>query len=213
MQKYFICISILKQKTMIREIVKIDRELCNGCALCIPNCHEGALQMIDNKATLVSELMCDGLGACLGHCPVGAISIEKREAQDYSEVEVMKRVVNEGKNVVIAHLRHLDEHNETEYLRQGLQFLQANEGAFPFSTREIVRVLAEMNEPAIVETHKHTACGCPGSQERTIEPRHQMKHLNRCTLSIRLLRTLWVPMCCWLPIAAPLRMATFTRNS
>ena len=66
---------------MEREIVKIDRDKCNGCEACIPNCHEGALQMIDGKATLVSELMCDGLGACIGECSVGAISIEQREAQ------------------------------------------------------------------------------------------------------------------------------------
>jgi MinD superfamily P-loop ATPase len=51
---------------MIREIVKIDEELCNGCGDCVPNCHEGALQIIDGKARLISELMCDGLGACLG---------------------------------------------------------------------------------------------------------------------------------------------------
>ena len=62
---------------MIREIVKIDEELCDGCGLCIPNCHEGALQIIDGKARLVSDLMCDGLGACLGHCPLEAITIEK----------------------------------------------------------------------------------------------------------------------------------------
>ena len=60
---------------MIREMVKIDEELCDGCAECIPNCHEGALQMIDGKARLISDLMCDGLGACLGHCPQGAITI------------------------------------------------------------------------------------------------------------------------------------------
>lgn len=54
---------------MKRDIIKIDEELCNGCGLCVPNCHEGALQIIDGKARLVSDLFCDGLGACLGHCP------------------------------------------------------------------------------------------------------------------------------------------------
>ena len=71
---------------MQREIIKIDEEKCNGCGLCVPNCHEGALRVIDGKVRLVSELMCDGLGACIGHCPEGAITIEKREAEPYDEI-------------------------------------------------------------------------------------------------------------------------------
>jgi len=71
---------------MQRDIIKIDDEKCNGCGLCVPNCHEGALQVIDGKVRLVSELMCDGLGACIGHCPEGAITIEKREAEPYDEI-------------------------------------------------------------------------------------------------------------------------------
>ena len=81
---------------MIREMVKIDEELCDGCGACIPNCHEGALQMIDGKARLISDLMCDGLGACLGHCPQGAITIEKREAEPYNETKVMEIMVEKG---------------------------------------------------------------------------------------------------------------------
>ena len=89
---------------MIREVVKIDEELCDGCEQCIPNCHEGALQMIDGKARLISDLMCDGLGACLGHCPQGAITIEKREAEPYDETKVMEIMVDKGENTVVAHL-------------------------------------------------------------------------------------------------------------
>ena len=81
---------------MEREIIKIDNDLCDGCALCIPNCHEGALQIIDEKAVLVSDLMCDGLGACIGHCPQGALTIEKREAEAYDEVAVMKEMIQKG---------------------------------------------------------------------------------------------------------------------
>jgi len=68
-----------------RSIVKIDEEKCNGCGLCVPSCAEGALQIIDGKAKLVSEIYCDGLGACLGECPQGAITIEQRTAEEYDE--------------------------------------------------------------------------------------------------------------------------------
>ena len=81
-----------------RNIAKIDQEKCNGCGLCIPNCAEGALQIVDGKVKLISEKFCDGLGACLGHCPQDAIIIAEREAEDFDDkaVEVHLHKKNEA---------------------------------------------------------------------------------------------------------------------
>ena len=146
---------------MIREMVKIDEELCNGCGECVPNCHEGALQIIDGKAVLISDLMCDGLGACVGHCPMDAITIEKREAEAYDERKVMEQMVPKGKNTVIAHLKHLKDHNEIEYLKQGVSYLKEIESTLPFDLSEVT---GAVHKPKISVMQQHHG-GCPGSKE------------------------------------------------
>ncbi|HPT32041.1 MAG TPA: 4Fe-4S binding protein [Prolixibacteraceae bacterium] len=146
---------------MLREIVRIDEKKCNGCGLCVPNCHEGALQIIDGKARLISELMCDGLGACLGHCPEGAITIETREADAYDETLVIAQMVKSGKNTVFAHLKHLQEHQETEYLRQATTWLKANRESLPFSISEVHEWLHGGEKKP--EVKQNAGCGCAGS--------------------------------------------------
>ncbi len=152
---------------MKRDIVKIDEELCDGCGLCIPNCHEGALQIIDNKARLVSDLMCDGLGACIGHCPLGAITIEQREAEAYDEVKVMADMVSKGKNVVIAHLKHLKEHGEEGFLEEGITYLLSHKEEIKFDVEEIINEVKGGNK--MEQDEYKLACGCPGSMETSFE--------------------------------------------
>ena len=74
---------------MIRKIIKIDEEKCNGCGACATACHEGAIEMVNGKAKLAREHYCDGLGDCLPACPTGAISFEEREAPAYDEAAVL----------------------------------------------------------------------------------------------------------------------------
>jgi ferredoxin len=77
---------------MLRQIIKIDEDLCNGCGLCVSACHEGAIAIVDNKAKLIRDDYCDGLGNCLPVCPTGAITFETREAMEYNEEEVKKNM-------------------------------------------------------------------------------------------------------------------------
>ena len=92
---------------MIRKIIHIDEEKCNGCGLCASACHEGAIDIIDGKAKLVRENFCDGLGDCLPGCPTGAITFEEREAPAYDEAAVKESQRQKAQEE--SHMNHMHE--------------------------------------------------------------------------------------------------------
>ena len=135
---------------MERQIIRIDEEKCDGCGLCTEGCPEGALQMIDGKARLVSEITCDGLGACVGECPQGAIVVETREAAPYDERLTLDHLIPKGANTLKAHLKHLHEHSQTTFLNQALAYL-----------KELGVAIPEYKEKTMNQ-------GCPGSAPQNL---------------------------------------------
>jgi Fe-S-cluster-containing hydrogenase component 2 len=135
---------------MKRQIIEIDAEKCNGCGACVPDCPEGAIQVIDGKARLISDIFCDGLGACIGTCPQGAIETVEREAEAYDERRTMENIIKGGPNVVKAHLIHLKNHGQTKYLSIAIDVL--NEKRIP-----------------VPDLEEKLPCGCPGEMARIID--------------------------------------------
>lgn len=125
-------------------------------------CHEGALQIIDGKARLINDLFCDGLGACIGTCPVDAIEFEEREAEPYDEETVIRSMLDAGENTVVAHLRHLREHGESQYVHQAFKVLESVGWNVPDIKK---KVLAGVQVGA-----PHQGGGCPGSAVRQMHP-------------------------------------------
>jgi len=173
---------------MKRTVIKIDEDLCNGCGNCVEGCHEGALQLINGKAVMISDLYCDGLGACIGECPVGAIELIEKETEPYDEIKVMERISPKGERVVLAHLKHLRDHNEMEWFNQGVEWCKKNgfeidlskiapEAESGNSNRENASASAHSQGQGHAHGHAHShshngggakseGCGCPGAAER-----------------------------------------------
>ncbi len=137
---------------MKRTVIKIDEELCNGCGNCVEGCHEGAIQLINGKAVMISDLYCDGLGACIGDCPVGAIELIEKETEPYNETAVMERIHTKGEAVILAHLKHLRDHDQLEWFNEGIDWCIKN------------GVALDLTKIAVGKPEQ--VCGCPGSAER-----------------------------------------------
>jgi ferredoxin len=163
---------------MKRKIIEIDEDKCNGCRACIPNCPEGALQVIDGKARLISDLFCDGLGACVGHCPQGAMQVIEREAEPYDEYTTMGNIAKKGENTIKAHLVHLKDHGETAFYNEAIRYLKDH----------------KIKVPKLDDL----PCGCPGSAMRTIKPKGKAKQTDNASAL-----TQWPVQLKLLPVRAP----------
>ena len=176
---------------MKRKIINIDETKCTGCGQCIPDCPEGALQLIEGKARLVSDLFCDGLGACIGTCPEGAISVVEREAVPYDERTVMKIIAEQGAPVIKAHLEHLAGHGQAQLYDQAIEYLTEKGIPIPDYTGPVQSRRGRAVEHGEMKASRspasdsgirhptthvaHQSAGCPGAAARSI-PRAEGPH-------------------------------------
>ena len=158
---------------MVRRIVEIDQKKCNGCGLCASACHEGAIGMVDGKATLLKDDYCDGLGDCLPACPTGAISFVEREAAAYDEAAVLVHMAaRKAKQVLENAAANTSAHSETNASNAAKPTAPANRPAFGGCPGSMSRFLKRPDTTAS-ESASHTSAeatftGCPGSAASAI---------------------------------------------
>ncbi|MEE8705822.1 MAG: 4Fe-4S dicluster domain-containing protein [Oscillospiraceae bacterium] len=145
---------------MIRKIIRIDKEKCNGCGLCAKACHEGAIGMINGKAKLLREDYCDGLGDCLPACPAGAISFEEREAKKYDEVAAQKSKLGKQKEMLACEYpgtqsKAICRETEGEFV-----FFNRNENKSQLSQWPVQIKLAPINAPYFKDANLLVAADC-----------------------------------------------------
>jgi len=161
----------------VREIIRIDEDLCDGCGQCILSCAEGALQIIDGKARLVSETLCDGFGNCLGSCPQDAITIIKREADDFDETAVKQ---------------HLE---------------SARHEAAQTPTKKTMPMPAisqpEPSPVTMVAPRSHAGGGCPGSAMRMFAARDEASIEDQAATAVPSQLTQWPVQLMLVPPTAP----------
>jgi len=146
----------------VRTMVHIDEDKCDGCGLCVPDCAEGALQIVDGKAKLVSDIYCDGLGACLGSCPQDAIKLVQREADEYDEDAVNKRLKDLGRDP----LPHGHDHGHAD---AGTQDRKDEEAVEDLACGCPGTLSQSFDRPRPAPAPPKAMGGCPGSRSQSFD--------------------------------------------
>lgn len=152
---------------MIRKIIHIDQEKCNGCGACANACHEGAIQMVDGKAALIRDDYCDGLGDCLPACPTGAITFEEREAAAYDHEAVQKHLAAQGKVSQESQLFHQAKAPQESQLSQWPVQIKLAPLTAPYFDQAHLLIAADCTAYAYASFHQDfirgrvTLIGCP----------------------------------------------------
>ena len=152
---------------MIRKIIHIDQEKCNGCGACANACHEGTIQMVDGKASLIRDDYCDGLGDCLPACPTGAITFEEREAAAYDHEAVQKHLAAQGKVSQESQLSHQAKAPQESQLSQWPVQIKLAPLTAPYFDQAHLLIAADCTAYAYASFHQDfirgrvTLIGCP----------------------------------------------------